>query len=70
MGKEHPEDAAIFRCRCYVLVAQWKVELLYRPHSLQLKSLQLLINEGFNCEVVFLLLEARCYCLWLEDQTV
>ena len=29
----------------YVLVAQWKVELLYRPHSLQLKSLQLLISE-------------------------
>lgn len=25
---------------CYVLVAQWKVELLYRPHSLQLKSLR------------------------------
>ena len=50
----------------FVLVAQWKVELLYRPHSLQLKSLRLLINEGFNCEVAFLLLEACCYCLWLR----
>lgn len=49
----------------YVLAVQWKVELLYRPRFLQLKSLQLLISEGFNCEVVFLLVEAR-YCLWLR----
>ena len=56
---------------CYVLVAQWKVELLYRPHSLQLKSLRScssVRDSTVRSSFSFLKLVVIAYG-W-EDQTV